>query len=159
MKGVGQMERGWLRPELLARTEAFCNRCLVAAEQLLADGRSPRICDQLAEAGTSVGANIAEAHEAMSLKDFRKCLAISVKALAETRFWIRQCDRRGWFTQAKVQDRFRNSRRSNVFLARSCSALARTSMMLCQRFELGSRPRFLPKNFERTAFPFCPLAI
>lgn len=98
------MERGRLKSDLLVRTEAFCDRCLAVAEQLLADGRFPRICDQLAAAGTSVGANLAEAHEAMSLKDFRKCLSISVKELAETRFWIRLCVRRGWFTQAKVQD-------------------------------------------------------
>jgi four helix bundle protein len=83
------MGGGRLRPEFLERTEAFADRCVALTEQLAADGRFVRLVDQLAASGSSVGANIAEASEAMSRKDFRKCLAIASKELAETWFWLR----------------------------------------------------------------------
>lgn len=96
------MRRGRLKPEFLERTEVFSDRCVAVAEQLIAEGRFSRVADQLAASGSSVGANIAEADEAMSTKDFRKCLAISSKELAETRFWLRLCIRRDWFAQVRL---------------------------------------------------------
>jgi four helix bundle protein len=45
---------------------------------------------------TSVGANVFEADEAMSRKDFCKSLAISVKELNESRYWIRRAAANGW---------------------------------------------------------------
>jgi four helix bundle protein len=73
------------------------------AEQLQADGRFDRIVSQLAGCGSSVGANIAEADEAMSRKDFRKGLAIANKELAETRYWLRVCIRRQWLAAARLE--------------------------------------------------------
>lgn len=96
------MGKGRLQPEFLERLEAFSDRCLAVAEQLQADGRFPRVVDQLAGSGSSVGANIAEADQAMSSKDFRKCLAIAIKELAETRFWLRLVIRRSWLSEAKL---------------------------------------------------------
>ena len=58
--------------------------------------------DQLAGAGTSVGCNIAEASEALSVRDFRKCLGVAAKELAEARFLIRLVVRRSWVTQTRV---------------------------------------------------------
>ncbi len=97
------MGKGRLKPEFLERSEAFCDRCVALAEQLDSDGRFRRIVEQLAASGSSVGANLAEADEAMSLKDFRKCLAIASKELAETRFWIRLAVRRTWVSAPRVE--------------------------------------------------------
>lgn len=96
------MARGRLKPEFLERAESFSDRCVAVAEQLAADGRFLRIVEQLAAAGSSVGANLAEADEAMSTKDFRKCLAIATKELAETRFWLRLCIRRKWVPEGRL---------------------------------------------------------
>jgi four helix bundle protein len=96
------MGKGRLKPEFIERTEVFSDRCIAVAEQLQADARFPRVVDQLAGAGSSVGANIAEASEAMSVKDFRKCLAIAIKELAETRFWLRLVIRRSWPTETRL---------------------------------------------------------
>lgn len=46
--------------------------------------------------GTSVGANVFEADEAMTKADFVKCLCIACKEINETRFWLRFVARRGW---------------------------------------------------------------
>lgn len=74
----------------------------MVAEQLVSDGRFSRIAEQLACAGSSVGANVAEAHQAMSRRDFRKCLSIAAKELAETRFWLRLAVRRSWVPAARM---------------------------------------------------------
>ncbi len=96
------MARGRLQTEFLERVEVFSDRCVAVAEQLAADGRFLRITEQLAASGSSVGANLAEADEAMSVKDFRKHLAIATKELAETRFWLRLCIRRDWLSEARL---------------------------------------------------------
>jgi four helix bundle protein len=46
--------------------------------------------------GTSVGANIFEADEAMSRPDFCRMLGIVIKELNETRFWLRLVVARKW---------------------------------------------------------------
>lgn len=94
--------KGRLQPTFLDRTEAFADRCLAVAEELAQQRRFDRIVNQLAGAGTSVGANVAEADQAMSRRDFRKCLAIAIKELAETGYWLRLCVRRNWLPQARL---------------------------------------------------------
>lgn len=96
------MGKGRLQAEFLDRIESFSDRCVAVAEQLLANGRFVRIAEQLAASGASVGANVAEADEAMSLKDLRKCLAIASKELAETRFWLRLVVRRAWLPESRL---------------------------------------------------------
>lgn len=96
------MGKGRLRPEFLERVEVFSDRCVAVAEQLDQDGRFRRLVEQLAAAGSAVGANLAEADGAMSVKDFRKCLTIASKELAETRFWIRLVIRRGWLAEVRL---------------------------------------------------------
>jgi four helix bundle protein len=95
--------RGRLQPEFLDRVEVFSDRCIAVAEQLDADRRFRRIVEQVAASGTSVGANLAEADEAMSTADFRRCLAIANKELAETRFWLKLIVRRGWLQESRLQ--------------------------------------------------------
>ncbi len=82
------MGKGRLKPEFLERCEAFSDRAVAVAEQRDKDGRFRRIVKQRAASGPGVGANLAESDEAMSDKDFSKCLAIAIKEMAETHFWF-----------------------------------------------------------------------
>lgn len=91
-----------LRGETLERMDAYADRILDVTDALSDQGRSPRIVHQIIGAGTSVGANIYEASEAMSRADFNKCLAIAVKELNECHFWLKLCLRRGWFAPTKL---------------------------------------------------------
>ncbi|MEZ6243668.1 MAG: four helix bundle protein [Phycisphaerales bacterium] len=95
---------GRLDDDLLGRFEAFCDRCLNVIEEMEKQGRSRRILDQLTGSATAVGANLFEADEAMSRKDFVKCMAIALKELNETRFWLRLIGRRGWITSARLEN-------------------------------------------------------
>lgn len=47
------------------------------------------ISDQLLRAGTSIGANVAEAQEAFSEKDFAAKLSIARKEAGECSYWLR----------------------------------------------------------------------
>ena len=51
--------------------------------------KSSYMTDQLARAGTSVGANIHEAQYAQSKKDFISKLEISLKESNETSYWLK----------------------------------------------------------------------
>ena len=92
-----------LSEEILARCEAFSQRMLDVVEVMEKQGRSRRICEQMIGCGTSVGANVFEADEAMTRKDFVKCLAIAVKELSESRFWLRLVAGRGWVAAERLE--------------------------------------------------------
>lgn len=85
-----------LEHEFLARIETFCDRVLDVVGAVREEGASGRILEQIAASGTSVGANLFEASEALSRADFCKCVGIGIKELNETRFWLRLIGRRGW---------------------------------------------------------------
>lgn len=53
---------------------------------------------------TSIGANASEADEALSRKDFCKCLGIAIKEISELRFWLRFVTRRAWIAPTRVTD-------------------------------------------------------
>jgi len=93
---------GRLPPELVDRIEAFSHRAADLADAVESLGKSRRVVDQIYGAGTSVGANAAEADEAMSRKDFCKCLAIVLKELAELRYWFRFVVHRKWIDESRI---------------------------------------------------------
>jgi four helix bundle protein len=92
-----------LRDELLERVEDFGDRGLRLAEALDKQRVSRRISDQIVGCFTSVGANVFEAHEAMSEKDFVKALGIAIKEASESRYWLRLSKRREYFAEKKLQ--------------------------------------------------------
>ncbi|MCW5775417.1 MAG: four helix bundle protein [Phycisphaeraceae bacterium] len=93
---------GRLQDDFLILVETFCDRVLDVTEAA-ARARCPRrLIEQIAAAGTSVGANAFEAYEAMSRSDFAKSLAIVMKELNETRFWLRLVARRGWVAPGRL---------------------------------------------------------
>lgn len=47
------------------------------------------IANQLVRSGTSIGANIEEAQDAMSRADFAKCMSIALKEARETKYWLK----------------------------------------------------------------------
>jgi four helix bundle protein len=47
------------------------------------------ISNQLIRSGTSIGANIEEAQDAMSRADFAKGMSISLKEARETKYWLK----------------------------------------------------------------------
>ena len=94
---------GRFKPSLTERAEAFADRGLALARELERRRIWNRVVDQMVGCFTSVGANVFEADEAMSRKDFCRSLAISVKELNESRYWIRRASANGWVEPQRLE--------------------------------------------------------
>ncbi len=92
-----------LSQDLLRRGKAFSHRVVDVAEAVEARKRSRRIIDQMIGAGTSVGANLYEGDEAVSRKEFSKCLGTVLKELGETRFWLEFVSERAWIGPKRLE--------------------------------------------------------
>jgi four helix bundle protein len=75
--------------DLEARTELFGESIVRFAKKVPRGPGNDRLIAQLVGAGTSVGANYAEASEAVSQKDFKYAVSRCVKEAKETRFFLR----------------------------------------------------------------------
>ena len=67
----------------------FAIRIVKLYKYLTDSKREFHISKQLLRAGTSIGANIAEAQQAQSRADFIAKLSISLKEASETDYWLR----------------------------------------------------------------------
>ena len=76
--------------DLPDRTFAFAERIIRLCVVLEEHGSVSRtLANQLLRAGTSVGANVAEAQSSESKKDFIHKYSIACKEARETHFWLR----------------------------------------------------------------------
>jgi len=75
--------------DLEERTELFGVAIVRFAKKIPRGPGNNRLIDQLVGAGTSVGANYAEASETVSQKDFKYAISRCVKEAKETRFFLR----------------------------------------------------------------------
>ena len=71
------------------KTFSFAVRVVRLCRFLCEKKRENVISKQLLRAGTSVGANVAEAQEAFSEKDFAAKLSIARKEIGECVYWLR----------------------------------------------------------------------
>jgi four helix bundle protein len=78
------------KPDIEGRTYAFALR-VVQLDQVVGrrTGAARVIGNQLLRSGTSVGANVEEAHAAQSRPDFVSKMSIALKEARESRYWLR----------------------------------------------------------------------
>lgn len=117
---------GRIRAETLERSKQFACRMLDVAETLEAQRRSRRIVEQVIAAGTSVGANLHEASEALSRKDFIKLLGICVKELAECTFWLELLIAKQWLTPDHLSGLLNETRELKLMLGAMISRSRKT---------------------------------
>ena len=86
------MEDGELKGEgqniVLDRSFAFAVRIVRLHRHLNEHHRIFSLSDQVLRAGTSIGANVVEAQDAQSEKDFLHKMSITLKEARETRYWL-----------------------------------------------------------------------
>jgi len=58
---------------------------------------------QLLKSGTSIGANVTEAQEAISKKDFKNKMSIALKEAVESRYWIKLLKDSEYLTQKQAK--------------------------------------------------------
>jgi len=73
---------------LLERTKRFASLAIRISSRLPRNPAGFAIASQLVRAATSIGANLIEAQEAISRRDFLYKISISLKEAKETRYWL-----------------------------------------------------------------------
>ncbi len=68
---------------------AFALRVIKLSKKLRAEDKEFVLSKQILGSGTSIGANIEEALQGQSRKDFIAKLSIALKEIYETRYWLR----------------------------------------------------------------------
>ena len=76
----------------------FAIRIVNAYKHLVKDKKEYVLSKQLLRAGTSVGANLAEANGAISDKEFRAKISISYKEIQEVKYWLSLLKDTGYIT-------------------------------------------------------------
>jgi four helix bundle protein len=83
------------RGDLPERTFEFAVTILQLVDQLPQGPKGWKVTNQLLSSGTSIGANVHEAGQAVTEPDFVHKCGIARKEASETHFWLRLCQRSG----------------------------------------------------------------
>jgi len=97
------VERDMASNALKERSEAFADRIIACCRVLSERQTPPSTVNQLLRAGTSVGANIAEAQFAQGKKDFVSKLEIALKEINETEYWLDRLYRSQFLTDKEYR--------------------------------------------------------
>lgn len=75
--------------DLVERTALFGEQIIELAQSLPSNSVTKPLISQIVRSGTSVGANMAEADECDSPKEFRYRISLCRRELRETKHWLR----------------------------------------------------------------------
>ena len=81
----------------------FAVRIVKLCEYLRKAKKEYTLSKQLLRAGTSIGANVAEAQQAQSRADFSSKINIALKEAVETNYWLRLLDATDILSQREFQ--------------------------------------------------------
>lgn len=84
---------------LQTKSEDFAVRIINLYKFLVEEKSEYTMSRQILKSGTSIGANIAEAQEAISKSDFLAKIFISLKECSETAYWLRILNRTNYVTE------------------------------------------------------------
>ena len=84
------IENGELRMENVIEAKSFAFAVkIVELTRRMENKREYALTNQLLRSGTSIGANVSEAQQAQSKKDFISKMSIALKEANETKYWLR----------------------------------------------------------------------
>jgi len=81
------------------KSEKLADRIIKLYKYLCGEHKEFTISKQILRSGTSIGANVAEAGSASSVKDFISKLTIAAKECSETIYWLKRLKACGLITQ------------------------------------------------------------
>ena len=73
---------------VLTKSKAFAVRIIMLYKHLCAESKEYTLSKQILRSGTSIGANIREAVNGYSKKDFTAKMSIALKEAGETAYWL-----------------------------------------------------------------------
>ena len=98
------MDNKQFAKELETRTLKFAIRIVRLSTKLPNTSEGRVVRNQMAKAGTSVGANYREANRARSRADFKNKIAICESESSETQFWLEVIREIAWLPWEKLKD-------------------------------------------------------
>ena len=101
----------------------FAVRVVKLYRHLNASQKEYVLSKQLLRAGTSIGANIAEAEQAQSRADFISKMSTALKEAVETSYWLRLLQATGYLTEAE----FSSIHSDCIELEKMLTAIVKTS--------------------------------
>lgn len=122
--------------KLIERAERFSHRMVDLSEALARAGKSHRIVEQIVGCGTSVGANVCEADEAVSSPDFCRVLGVVVREASESQFWIRFVAKRDWLRAKRLEGLEQESSELRAIFG---SMIARTRRRTSPRVKIAAK--------------------
>ena len=81
----------------------FATRIVKLAEYLELEKKAYVLARQILKSGTSIGANVAEAHYAQSTADFISKMSIALKETNETDYWLHLLQDTGYLTGKETE--------------------------------------------------------
>ena len=86
------------------RSFDFAVKVVELYKNLISDKKEFVLSRQLLRAGTSIGANVAEAQRGQSKPDFISKINIALKEAIETVYWLRLLNRTGYISDAQFKE-------------------------------------------------------
>ncbi|HEX2954780.1 MAG TPA: four helix bundle protein [Bacillota bacterium] len=94
---------------LYQKAYAFAVKVVQVYQQLTVEKREFNLSKQLVRAGTSIGANIAEANGGFSKADFAVKMSISYKECLETKYWLNLLKDTAYLSVESYQDLYESA--------------------------------------------------
>ncbi|MCL1852218.1 MAG: four helix bundle protein [Peptococcaceae bacterium] len=89
---------------ILDRSKAFAIRIIRLYQYLTETKREFVLSKQLLRSGTSIGANVREANQAQTKKDFASKMNIALKEAAESEYWLELLYETEYLTESEYTD-------------------------------------------------------
>ena len=86
------------------RSFDFVVKVVELYKKLISDNKEFILSRQILRAGTSIGANVAEAQRGQSKPDFISKINIALKEAIETVYWLRLLNRTGYISDAQFKE-------------------------------------------------------
>ncbi len=109
-------------PSVAEKSLDFAVRIVNLRKYLVADKKEYVLSEQLLRAGTSIGANIAEAQRGQSKADFIAKMSIALKEASETEYWLRLLHRTKYLTQEQYDSIFARATELSKILMAICKS-------------------------------------
>ena len=109
------------------KSYGFAIRIVKAYRHIASEAHEYVLSKQLLRAGTSIGANIAEAGQAQSKPDFTHKLSISLKEAVETEYWLNLLRDTGFLTTAQSSSLIADCTELKALLITSIKSSKRTA--------------------------------
>jgi len=101
---------------IINKSKAFAIRIIHLYKYLIDEKKEYILSKQLLRSGTSIGANIREAHRGQSKKDFISKMNIALKEAAESEYWLELINEAGYINSDEFKSVYMDCNELNRLL-------------------------------------------